>query len=56
MTSEEMRNSKAKPGYWFENISKLGCEPKWVEVPVPHVEKDNLFGYGIKEFMAKQYK
>ena len=56
MTTKEAFLFKCKKGYWLYNISELGKGTNWKEVPMPHVEPDNLFGYPIDVFLAKQYK
>ena len=34
-TSEEMNKIKLKPGYWWENVAKLGSKPRWKMVKKP---------------------
>jgi hypothetical protein len=56
MTSQEMMKTKAKPGYWWVNVAPLGSKPNWQEQVSPLRKTKTLFGYDVKEFMAKQYK
>ena len=47
-------------GHSWRNNEPLGESPIWREVPYPVESVDpnheTLFGYEVKEFMAKQYK
>jgi len=43
---------KLTEGYWWWEIG----DKCYMEQVKPHAEKENLFGYGVKEFMAKQYR
>lgn len=56
MTSQEMMKAKCKPGYWWVNVAPLDESPDWQAQVAPLKPDDKLFGYDVKEFMAKQYK
>jgi hypothetical protein len=47
-------------GHSWRNNEPLGESPIWREVPYPVESVDpnhqTLFGYDVKEFMAKQYR
>jgi hypothetical protein len=67
MTSQEMMKAQCPKGFIFTNIAEVDEQQNWVlqEKPKRWDEEGNpnhrmyenqLFGYGQKEFMAKQYK
>ena len=56
MNSHTMLKTKCKPGYWHVNVAPLGEDPFWEEQPMPVNQDEKLFGYDVKEFLAKQYK
>jgi len=56
MTSQEMMRTKLPPGYWFWNVSLNGEKPDWRIQPMPPENRELLFGYPEKEFLAKQYR
>ena len=56
MTSQEMMRTKLPPGDWFWNASLNGEKPDWRIQPMPPENRELLFGYPVKEFLAKQYR
>lgn len=56
MTSQEMMKEKCKPGYWFENVAKVGKPQNWIQVPIPHSSQGTIFDYEEKAFLNRQYK
>jgi hypothetical protein len=62
MTSQEMMRTNCGKGKHFENIAAIDEPQNWIIVDgkIESIDDYNhpytLFGYGQKEFLAKQYK
>lgn len=67
MTSQEMFKTTSKPGHIWQNVAAVDNPQDWVQVPRPAdfnaagnpnspIYEPKLFGYGVNEFMAKQYR